>query len=174
MVVSAYHPEITERLREGAIAAYKARFGTDEGVRVFSVPGSFELAQAISVIASAERWHGFVALGCIVRGETAHDRVLGEAVTQGLGTLSLEVPVGLGVLTVETLEQARERAGGSQGNKGADAMEAALAVIGIGDRLVMEAEAMESETRSRAHSGGTRSSGVGGGPGFKPRRKESR
>lgn len=168
MVVAKYHPEITSVLRDGALAAYKARFGSSDAVRVFEVPGVFEIPHMLSLLMAHERYFGFVALGCVVKGETSHDRVLGDAVTQAIATLSLEFPVGLGVLTVQSLDQARERAGGKLGNKGADAMEAAICLIDAADRLSLEhAEQLEQEGRKLSHTGGSRST-------HKPRKKESR
>lgn len=169
VVVSRYHPEITSKLLDGAMAAYQARFGVTSPVRVFHVPGAFEIPALVSFLISQQRYLAFVALGCIVKGETSHDQVLAAAVTQSLATLSLEAPVGLGVLTVDTIEQAKQRAGGSMGNKGADAMGAVLSLTSTIDELLIEAEdeAMETASRAVAHAPSSRSSG-------KPRKKESR
>ena len=85
--------------------------------------------------ADSGRFAGVVALGCIIKGETRHDEYLAHAVTQGLANISLVtgVPVGLGVLTVNNAHQARDRAGGRMGNKGAECMEALLnSIVQIG------------------------------------------
>lgn len=127
IVVARYHTEITSRLREGAIAAYQQHFGQTDTLIIREVPGAFEIPYMVSTLAELTPVSGVVALGCIVKGETSHDRVLGEAVTSGLAQISMDgIPVGLGVLTVDSIEQARERSGGSLGNKGADAMNAAI------------------------------------------------
>jgi 6,7-dimethyl-8-ribityllumazine synthase len=171
IIVARFHPEITEKLLEGAMAAYKARNGSTKGVRVFHVPGAFEIAGLISFLMSQQSFAAYVALGCIVKGETSHDQVLGAAVTQTLSSLSLEVPIGLGVLTVNTIEQAKERAGGSQGNKGADAMQAALSITETMDGLLIEADEREVELMSRsvAHAPSGRSASKNA-----TRKKESR
>ena len=129
--MSRYTESVTEPLLQGAIGAYVRAGGKEEDLVVLDAPGSFELPVLVAGAIRSGRCDGVVALGCIIRGETRHDRVLGHAVTQallGLSTQSL-VPVGLGVLTVESPEQALARAGGDKGNKGAEAMEAVLMTI---------------------------------------------
>jgi 6,7-dimethyl-8-ribityllumazine synthase len=98
---------------------------------VIEVPGSFELVVGCLSAARTGRFEGVVALGCIIRGETHHDRVIADAVATGLVQVSLAtgVPVGFGVLTVDSARQARARAGGAKGNKGAEAMAAVLDTI---------------------------------------------
>jgi 6,7-dimethyl-8-ribityllumazine synthase len=99
--------------------------GDNEIVRV---PGAFEMPLALKKLAAGRRYNGLVALGCVIRGATPHfDYVAGEA-TRGIGAVSLEheIPIGFGLLTVETIEQAIERAGTKAGNKGADAALAAV------------------------------------------------
>ena len=131
IVVSAYHAEITAPLETGAVEAFAERGGrADDLVRV-AVPGAFELVPVAAAMAAREDLHGVVTLGCIVRGETRHDRWLAQAVANALASLAATSakPVAFGVLTVERLRQARERAGGSKGNKGREAMLAALAAV---------------------------------------------
>ena len=92
------------------------------------LPGAFELGGAASVVAQTGRYSAIVALGCVVRGETAHvDFVAGEA-ARGLSDVAVRhgLPVAFGVLTTETMDQALARAGGDAGNKGYEAAEAAL------------------------------------------------
>lgn len=128
VVVSRYNSTITDALLRGAMAEYERRWGTCEAVAVFDVPGSFELPVAVQAAARSGRYAAVVALGCLVRGQTRHDRYLAAAVIRTLAQIAVQtgVPVGCGVLTVETLEQARERAGGRLGNRGQQAMGAAL------------------------------------------------
>lgn len=132
ILVSRYNEVITARLLEGALACCaEAGIGRDE-VDVVWVPGAFELPVAAAAAADTERYACLVALGAVIRGETPHfEYVAGEAV-RGLGEVAIRhrLPVGLGVLTVESLEQAADRAGGSAGNKG---HEAAAAAIGAAD-----------------------------------------
>lgn len=128
VVVSRYNASVTGRLLRGAVGAYGRAGGESADLRVVEASGAFELACLAGAGARSGRFGAVVALGCIVRGETSHDQVLAGAVTAELCRLSAAsgVPVGLGVLTVHTPEQALERSGGGLGNKGAEAMEAAL------------------------------------------------
>lgn len=139
IVVSLYTRTITDALLVGARTEYASRGGQPANLAIFQAPGSFELVPLALAAATTEGFAAVVALGCIVKGETSHDRVLGDAVTQGLVAVTLQtgVPVGLGVLTVDTPAQAEARAGGTHGNKGQEAMAAAL-------DAVMQIEAIRS------------------------------
>lgn len=129
VVVSRYNGSVTSRLLEGALGAYRAAGGDERAVTVVDAPGSFELVALCNAAARTGRFGAVVALGCIIKGETEHDRYIAHAVSEGLARITVEtgVPIAFGVLTVNTPEQARERAGGAVGNKGAEAMDAALA-----------------------------------------------
>jgi 6,7-dimethyl-8-ribityllumazine synthase len=123
IVVSRFNGEISNRLLESALEALAAAGVSEERVTVMPVPGAFELPIGAMALAKTRRYSCVVALGCVVRGETAHfDFVAGEAAS-GLQLAGLEtgVPVAFGVLTVDTAEQAEERV-----EKGADAARAAL------------------------------------------------
>jgi len=131
VVVSRYNELVTERLLDGARARL-TELGVDATtVDVVWVPGAFELPLAAAAAAATGRYRAIVALGCVIRGETAHfDYVAGEA-ARGLQSvaLSYRLPLGFGVLTTETFEQAMDRAGGAAGNKGAEAAETALRMV---------------------------------------------
>lgn len=133
IVVSRYNATVTDALLAGALGAYERAGGRTRDVRVIDAPGSFELvALSRAAIARARpKVAGVVALGCIIQGETIHDRVIADAVAQGLASITIAtgVPIALGVLTVHTPEQALARAGGDKGNKGAEAMDALLATL---------------------------------------------
>lgn len=137
IVVSRYNNEITDRLRDGAVEELARRCADRGRAEIVQAPGAFELPYLASVAARSGRFDAIVALGCIVKGETIHDRVLADAVTREMSRLAVDsgLPVGLGVLTVDTTEQARARAGGSLGNKGAEAMTAALDCIAAAARI---------------------------------------
>ena len=127
IVVSRFNERVTSLLLEGAEqelvrAGYKGR------IDVLRVPGAFELPVAIARALVTERYDVAVALGCVIRGETPHfDYVAGEA-TRGIGEVARRtgVPVGFGLLTCDTEEQAFARAGGKSGHKGVDAARAAV------------------------------------------------
>jgi 6,7-dimethyl-8-ribityllumazine synthase len=123
VVVSRFNGEISNRLLESALEALGAAGVAEERITVMPVPGAFELPIGAMALAKTRRYSCVVALGCVIRGETAHfDYVAGEAAS-GLQLAGLEtgVPVAFGVLTVDTAEQAEERIA-----KGADAARAAL------------------------------------------------
>jgi len=128
VVVSRYNRSITAALFDGALAENESRGGVRSAVSVFEAAGSFELPVLALAAAESGRFDGVVALGCLIRGQTRHDRYIAEAVAHGLTRVSLKtgVPVAFGVLTVEDAAQARARAGGKRGNKGTDAMGAVL------------------------------------------------
>lgn len=127
-MVSRYNASTTDRLLEGALSEFARRGGAPDDVTIYEAPGAFEVPAIAASAARSGRFAAVVALACIIRGRTRHDRYLAQAVTDALMSVAVHtgVAVGLGVLTVETPKQARERAGGSKGNKGADAMAAAL------------------------------------------------
>jgi 6,7-dimethyl-8-ribityllumazine synthase len=129
IVASAYHAEVTVPMEQGARAEFAALGGDPAAVRSVPAPGAFEIPLLVDALLSRADVDGAVAVGCVVRGETAHDRHLGLAVTQELLRISVArgKPVGLAVLTVEDMDQARARAGGAVGNKGSEAMRAAVA-----------------------------------------------
>ncbi len=128
IVVSRYHERITSRLLDGArrCIAQAGIAGTD--VDVVWVPGAFELGAAAAALIGTGRYAALVALGVVVRGETPHfDFVAGEA-SRALGSLASThaLPIGFGLLTVDTIEQALARAGGAAGDKGFEAADAAI------------------------------------------------
>ncbi|GJQ28473.1 MAG: 6,7-dimethyl-8-ribityllumazine synthase [Phycisphaerae bacterium] len=132
IVVSRYNASITTRLLAGAVEVLRASpAGMRERFVVIDAPGAFELPVLAHVAAASGRFDGVLALGCIIKGQTIHDRVIADAIAHGLIQVSLAhaVPCAFGVLTVNTPAQAAARAGGRLGNKGAEAMEALLMTI---------------------------------------------
>jgi len=133
VLVSRYNEVVTARLLDGARECLREKGVPEARVDVIWVPGAFELPVAAEVAAATGRYVALVALGCVVRGETPHfEYVAGEA-ARGLGNVALahQLPVGFGVLTTETLEQALARAGGAAGNKGYEAADAALTTADV-------------------------------------------
>jgi 6,7-dimethyl-8-ribityllumazine synthase len=131
IVVSRYNRSITSALLEGALDEYERTAGAPSAVAVFLAPGSFELPVLALAAAETGRFQAVVALGCLIKGETRHDRYIAESVSLSLGQIAIKtgVPVAFGVITADTARQAKARAGGKRGNKGAEAMSAALQVI---------------------------------------------
>ena len=128
ILVSRYNELITSRLLEGALACCAEAGIARADVDVVWVPGAFELPVAAAAAAGTKRYACLVALGAVIRGDTPHfEYVAGEA-ARGLSAVAVQhgLPVGFGVLTVDTMQQAMDRAGGSSGNKGQEAAAAAL------------------------------------------------
>ncbi len=162
IIVSRYNESITTPLLDAAAAAFAQKGGRPEDLDVFDAPGAYELTALSAAAARTGRYAGIVALGCVIRGETRHDRYICDAVAHGLTqvTLATGIPVAFGLLTTENAAQARARAGGRHGNKGAEAMEALLATLetlarissGDGSPVVGKSR----PDKARASSGGRR------------------
>lgn len=132
-VVSRFNSFITARLLEGALDVVKRHGGDPDHAAVAYVPGSFELPLAASKFAQSGKYDAVVCLGCVIRGATGHfDHVAGES-AKGIAQVMLEtgVPVALGVITADTVEQAVERAGSKQGNYGAAATLTAIEMANL-------------------------------------------
>jgi 6,7-dimethyl-8-ribityllumazine synthase len=128
LVVSRFNSLITEQLLSGAADAFRRHGGDDAAIDVFRCPGTFELPALLKRVVAGGRYDAVVALGAVIRGGTPHfEYVAGEA-TKGVAQVALvaDCAVTMGVLTCDTLEQALERAGVKAGNKGAEAMAAAI------------------------------------------------
>jgi 6,7-dimethyl-8-ribityllumazine synthase len=133
IVASRFNHFIVDRLVEGAVDAL-VRHGADaKDVTVVRVPGAFELPLAVRRLAASKKVDAVIALGAVIRGATPHfDYVAGEA-AKGIGAVAAasDVPVAFGVLTTESIEQAVERAGTKQGNKGWDAAVSAIEMVSL-------------------------------------------
>jgi len=131
IVVSRFNEMVTTRLLHGALDVLKRTGCRDEAIDVVHVPGSFEIPLAARVLAQKNEYQALVCLGAVIKGETDHDRHLGSTVTDAIGRIGLEfgIPIGYGLVTVDTAEQALDRAGLKQGNKGADAALAAIEMV---------------------------------------------
>ena len=137
IAVSRFNAFIVESLLDGAVDAIVRHGGKKENIVVVRVPGAFELPMAVKKLAASEKYDAVVALGAVIRGGTPHfDYVAGEA-TKGLSqvAMSYDVPVAFGVLTVDSIEQAIERAGTKAGNKGAEAALTAIEMMNLYKQL---------------------------------------
>lgn len=128
LVVSRFNEIVSTRLVDGALDCLRRHGAKDADLTIVRVPGSWELPQAARRLAGAGTFDAVVALGALIRGETQHFEVLAHAAARGLAetAASTGVPVILGVLTTDSLEQALDRAGGKGGNKGWDAALSAI------------------------------------------------
>lgn len=137
VVASRFNEDVVKKLVDGAMEALVQNGVAFEDIDLVWVPGAWELPIAARWLVSTERYDGVVAVGAVIRGETAHfDYIAGEA-SRGLAAISaeFETPVGFGVLTCDTDEQAEARAGGAHGNKGWDAAVATLEMVDLYNRL---------------------------------------
>ncbi len=134
LAVSQFNPEVSGRLERGAIDILLEKGMKPENIVVVHVPGAWELPLAARRLAARRDCAGVIALGSVIRGETAHFDYVCNECCRGLADVMQrhDKPVALGVLTTENREQALDRAGGRAGNKGADA---ALALLGMLDLL---------------------------------------
>ena len=137
VVAARFNDFIVASLLKGATAAWLERGGPAEDLLVARVPGAFELPVTARRLALSGHYDAVVALGCVIRGDTPHFEYVSGECARGLQLASLEtgVPIIFGVLTVETVEQALERAATTVGNKGGEAMEAALEMASLMARL---------------------------------------
>ena len=137
IVAAKFNDFIVASLLKGATAAWLECGGAAGDLAVARVPGAFELPVVARRLALSGRYDAVVALGCVIRGDTPHFELVAGECARGLQLASLEtgVPIVFGVLTVETVEQAIERAATTAGNKGAEAMAAALEMASLMARL---------------------------------------
>ena len=133
IVVSQWNADITDALLEGATAVLLESGVLQDNIEVLYVPGSFELPWGARQIMKPGKRDAVICLGCIIQGETKHDEYIASAVASGIMQLGLMsgIPVIFGVLTTNTEEQAKDRAGGKHGNKGAEAAHAALTMAHV-------------------------------------------
>lgn len=133
VVVSRFNRYVTERLLSGALDSFVRHGGDPASADVVWVPGAYELPLAARHAAGAQHYHLVVALGAVIRGETPHFDYVAANAAGGLSRVSLDtgVPVGFGLLTTDSVEQAVERAGAKAGNKGAEAMETAIEMANL-------------------------------------------
>ena len=133
LVVARFNAFLTERLLEGALDAFTRHGGSLDNVTIIRVPGAFEMPLVCHKLAASGKYDAVVALGCVIRGGTAHfDYVAGEA-AKGVAHASAAtgVPVIFGVLTTDTIEQAIDRAGTKMGNKGGEAAATAIEMVNL-------------------------------------------
>ncbi len=145
IVVSRFNSFISERLLQGALDALQRAGATDEDVNVVHVPGSFELPLAARKLAATGKYNALIAIGCILRGETAHYDYVCSETARGLQLAQMDsgVPVMFCVLTCDTLEQAIDRAGLKGGNKG---FEAGLGAVEMGRLMQKLSRSAKSAT----------------------------
>ena len=128
VITARWNAQVTDGLRDGALRALTKNSITTESIEDFAVPGAFELPLAAQRAARSGRFDGIITLGCVIRGDTPHFDYVCAETTRGIGEVALkeDIPVAFGLLTTDNLQQALDRAGDNEENKGE---EAALTVL---------------------------------------------
>jgi 6,7-dimethyl-8-ribityllumazine synthase len=133
IVAARFNDFIVESLIKGAVSCLRRHGATDSAIEIIRVPGAYEMPLAVDKVAAARRTDGIVALGAVIRGATPHfDYVSGECM-RGIAASGRQhgIPIGMGVLTTESIEQAIERAGTKAGNKGEEATLAVIEMVSL-------------------------------------------
>ena len=132
LVVSRFNSFLTEQLVKGAVDAFVRHGGSDQDLTLVKVPGAYEIPLAAMKLAQ-KGVDAVVALGAVVQGATAHAELINHTTSEAFAKISLKtgVPVTDGIVAAENLEQAVERCGTKQGNKGAAAMQAAIEMVNV-------------------------------------------
>ena len=137
VIASRFNEFVVSGLVKGAIGTWEKHGGKASDLVVARVPGAFELPVLAKRLAKSGRYHAIVALGCVIRGDTAHFEYVAGECARGLQNVAVEtgIPVVFGVLTTETVEQALQRAAPGGSNKGGEAMETALEMADLCGKL---------------------------------------
>ena len=133
LVASRFNSFLVEQLVKGAVDAFVRHGGDERNLMLVRVPGAYELPVVAKTLAKSKKYDAVVALGAVVQGATAHATLINETTARAFTEIALEtgVPVADGVVSAENLEQAVERCGTKQGNKGFSAMQAAIETINV-------------------------------------------
>jgi 6,7-dimethyl-8-ribityllumazine synthase len=133
IVAARFNEVVTGKLVEGALAGLRTRGVADDDVDVAWVPGAFEIPVVVQRLAQTGRYDAVICLGAVFRGETAHFELVANEAARGIAEVSraCDLPVIFEVLATDDLAQAEARAGGAHGNKGWEAAEAALEMVGL-------------------------------------------
>ena len=137
LVVSRFNDFVSQRLLEGALDALNRCGADDKNIKVYRVPGSFEIPSVARRLAKSGECDAVICLGAVIRGGTPHFEYVSSEVAKGIAAVSLEYgfPVAFGVITADTLEQAIDRAGAKSGNKGFEAAMAAIEMANLYKQL---------------------------------------
>ena len=146
LIASRFNELIVKELISGAEDALLRHGVSEHQLLLVRVPGAYEIAHAAKLLAASGQFAGIVALGCVIRGETAHFDYVAGASNSGLMSVSLEhkIPVGFGILTVDNLDQALARAGSKAGNKGSEAALAVLEQINLAAAIAVKIKTIKA------------------------------
>lgn len=133
IVVGRFNSFVVESLVDGAVDTLKRHGAKDEDIEIVRVPGAYEIPLATRRLAASKRFDAIITLGAVIRGGTPHFEFVAGECSKGVAQVMMEydVPVAFGVLTVDTIEQAIERAGTKAGNKGVEAAMSAIEMVNV-------------------------------------------
>lgn len=133
IVVSRFNHFIADKLLSGAMDAIYRHGGSEDDISVFRVPGSFEIPSVANKLVESGKFDAIICLGVLIRGDTPHFEYIAAEVSKGIANIAINsgIPVVFGVVTADSIEQAIERAGTKQGNKGFDAAMAAIEMANL-------------------------------------------
>jgi 6,7-dimethyl-8-ribityllumazine synthase len=133
IIVSRFNNFVTEKLLQGAVDAFTGHGGSEDDLTVLRVPGAFEIPIVADKLAASGRFDALVCLGAVIRGDTPHFNYVCDAVTRGLGDAVQihRIPIGFGVLTTDNVQQAMDRAGSKDANKGYEALLVAVEMVNL-------------------------------------------
>jgi 6,7-dimethyl-8-ribityllumazine synthase len=133
IVVSRFNKDITEKLLAGALDGVKSHGGEEKDITIVRVPGAFEIPLIAAQMAASGKYDALVCLGAVIRGDTPHFEYVSDAVTRGIGEAisTYRLPIGFGVLTTNDRQQAMERSGHKDANKGYEAALTAIEMVHV-------------------------------------------
>jgi 6,7-dimethyl-8-ribityllumazine synthase len=133
IIVSRFNQFVTEKLLDGALDGLKSHGAEEHNLTIIRVPGAFEIPLAAEKMASSGKYDALVCLGAVIRGNTPHFEYVSDAVTRGVGKAMLkhQLPIGFGVLTTNDVQQAMERCGSKDANKGYEAALTAVEMVSV-------------------------------------------
>lgn len=146
IIVARWNPSVTESLLKGAIDTLRLQGVKDEAIDIVKVPGCFEVPWAAQMLVEKQPFDAIICLGAVIKGETSHHLYIAQEVSRGIHEVARDfgIPIGFGILTTDTFEQALARAGekigGKGGNKGSEAAAAAVEMALLYQRWTSEAE----------------------------------
>ena len=150
IVVAEWNREVTEALLEGAVRKLRSAGCPDLNILIKYVPGTFELALGAQFFAEYTDVDAVIAIGCVIQGDTRHFDFICEGATQGITQLQIQwnMPIAFGVLTVNDMQQALDRAGGKLGNKGDEAAATAIHMVKLQNDMEAASPNHEPDRRS--------------------------
>ena len=133
IVVSRFNKDITEKLLDGALDGLRSHGGEEEKITIVWVPGAFEIPLIAEKLAASGKYDALVCLGAVIRGDTPHFEYISDAVTRGIGEVvgKYQLPISFGILTTDNRQQAMERCGHKDANKGYEAALTAIEMVRI-------------------------------------------